>query len=526
MSIGTRQRVSIAAVASAALLALAPGAEAARERSTNVVVIVTDDQELGSLSKRTMPNVLGKIARRGTSFTDFVVSGPLCCPARAVNLTGQYGHNNGVLWNHASNPGSAEGGYGSLRSKHQTLPVWLREEGYRTVHIGRYLNLYQRWVSDPSEVAPGWTDWHTVHEPYGYYRYTLHRNGRSVPYHSRRRDHLTRVLNEIATKTVRTHRFGRQPLFMAVDHLVPHAGQPPSRECGTNPTPIARDIGTFRREPLPQPPSFNEDDVSDKPPFIADRPQLGHEEVAEVRTTYRCRLESLIGVDRGVRQLFKALRKRNQLRNTAILFTSDNGWFSGQHRIPASKVIPYEEALRVPMLLRLPGSMRDRRTPRRVTAPAANIDIVPTVLDLAGARPCVRGECRRLDGRSLLPLARGRGRGFDPERPILLELDNPGSRAAPLSTCSYAGVRRGGFVYIEHRETSGPLRPADCAGPSFSELYDLRRDPHQLENLSTSAGGGLRSTLEADLARTLARLRDCSGSAASERPLADRPRCP
>ena len=104
-----------------------------------------------------MPNVLRDIAGKGTTFTDYIDSGPLCCPSRAVLLTGQYGHNNGVMWN---NPA-----YADLRQKDNTLPVWLQQAGYVTAHLGKYLNLYGLATGDPNQVAPGWDEWDTVLEP-------------------------------------------------------------------------------------------------------------------------------------------------------------------------------------------------------------------------------------------------------------------------------------------------------------------------------------------------------------------------
>ena len=151
----------------------------------NIIVIQTDDQNPASLTPQTMPNVLRDIAGKGTTFTDYIDSGPLCCPSRAVLLTGQYGHNNGVMWN---NPA-----YADLRQKDNTLPVWLQQAGYVTAHVGKYLNLYGLATGHPNQVAPGWDQWDTVLEPVGgphplaptpYYNYVLRVNGDAVQYGS------------------------------------------------------------------------------------------------------------------------------------------------------------------------------------------------------------------------------------------------------------------------------------------------------------------------------------------------------
>jgi N-acetylglucosamine-6-sulfatase len=500
------------------------GAVPAAGKQPNVIVVVTDDQELASLHERTMPNVLEHIGGKGTDFTEFVVSGPLCCPARAVNLTGQYGHNNGVTWNTAGSLFPRPGGYGDLREKRNTLPVWMRKAGYRTAHLGRYLNLYARAVGDPDEVPPGWNEWHTMIEPYQYREFVLRRNGRSQTMDRRPRSYLTRVLDRTAIRLIRRQAKRPKPLFMMLDHLAPHASPDRSPRCGTSPKPDPRDLDAFLDEPLPRTPSFNEADVSDKPGFVARRPSIDAERLEAIETRYRCRLASLLAVDRSVGRIVKVLRKQRELGNTALIFTSDNGYFGGQHRIPAEKIIPYEEALRVPMLMRLPARMRKSRVPR-VAAPTVNADLVPTILRLAKARPCLGERCRRMDGRPLVGLAQGHRPGWSRDRPQLLGLHAPSQAATPYTPCSYGGIRQGGAVYIEHHSRtlgfSGP-----CSPEPINELYDLRADPHQLRNLSATVRGGLLGERERELRGRLRGLRECSGVRGRDPALPDRPFCP
>jgi arylsulfatase A-like enzyme len=470
------------------------------------VVVTTDDQDVASLSPWTMPNVTRLLAQRGTTFTDYVASGPLCCPSRAVFLTGQYGHNNGVLWNYPDP-------YGDLRDKRNTLPVWLRRSGYRTAHVGRYLNVYERGVDEPNEVAPGWDEWHTILEPLQYYDYKLRVNGRAVRYGSRGPDYLTRVINRTAVNLIRHHGFGRRPLFMAIDHLAPHTNPAPGTHCELSATPDPRDAHLFSNAPLPRPASFNERDVSDKPSFIRARPGLGPAANGEITRHYRCRLASLRAVDRGVGQIHRALRAEGELDDTVIVFTSDNGWFAGQHRVPRGKTVPYEESLRVPLVVRLPAPLSGLRTPRATGKPVANIDLPPTILRIAGARPCqARGDCRVLDGRSLLPLLRGRGGAWPEDRGILLELESREPRVGPNLPCDYEGIRAGGHVYLEHHSATG-AEGGRCRRAEETELYDLRRDPFQLSNLAPATAGTAAARREASLAARLARLRRCAGVA-------------
>jgi N-acetylglucosamine-6-sulfatase len=398
-------RLGLTVVALACLAALAPPVARAAERP-NIVVVATDDQDAASVNPPVMPHVTRLLGRHGTSFDDAVASGPLCCPSRATFLTGQYGHSNGVLWN---NPG----GYADLREKANTLPVWLERAGYRTAHVGRYLNGYRESVGDTNRAAPGWNEWHTVLDPASYYSYVLRANGHAIHYGNRDHHHLTRVLTRAAVGVVERYAPSRAPLFLVVDHLAPHRSGVPSPRCGTYPTPDPRDRDAFADEPLPMAPSFNEPDVADKPSFVRARPGISAAGVAEVTREHRCRLASLRSVDRGVARIYDALRAVGEHDDTVFVFTSDNGWLAGQHRVPGGKVLPYEESLRVPLLVRLPERIRGPAPLVRSSgAPVANIDLAPTLLELARARPCApSGRCRVLDGRSLLPLLRGRWGG-------------------------------------------------------------------------------------------------------------------
>ena len=136
----SRAVVKVLVVLAASAIGCLASAPVAAGRPPNIIVIQTDDQDNGTVNERVMPNVKRLLSSVGTTFTDYIDSGPLCCPSRAVLLTGQYGHNNGVMWN-APNP------YGDLIGKDNTVPVWLQQAGYVTAHVGKYLNSYGKAVS-------------------------------------------------------------------------------------------------------------------------------------------------------------------------------------------------------------------------------------------------------------------------------------------------------------------------------------------------------------------------------------------
>jgi arylsulfatase A-like enzyme len=508
-------------VSSGSLLSTAAGGPAGAPKRPNIVVVVTDDQTLASLSAATMPSTVELIGGGGTEFTNAVATTPLCCPSRASMLTGQYAHNHGTLGNTP--------GYEALRHKANTLPVWLRRAGYVTAHVGKYLNRYKASVERPTEVAPGWKEWHTVIDParryVRYYDYRLAVNGDAVRLGDRPRDYITRVINRRAARMVREYARKPKPLYLQVDHRAPHTeeGVDSGGSCGGMIPPDPRDAAAFAGEPLPRPPSFDEEDVSDKPSFIRELPRLSGATAGAIERRYRCALASLRSVDRGVRKIVAALRQAKELDDTVLMFTSDNGFFLGEHRIPEQKTRPYEEAVRVPLLIRVPERYRgDTAAPAEVSEPVANIDIAPTILDLAGARPCSARACRVMDGRSLLGLIRG-GAEWPDDRAIVLEFD-AGPRARPKRVCRYQGVRVAGRVYLRHTAATDAVT-GECRPIDEREHYDLASDPFQLDNLYPAGAGTPQGAAEAQLDAKLEQLGDCAGVSGRDPASGARPFC-
>jgi N-acetylglucosamine-6-sulfatase len=489
-------------------------AHAARGGRPNIVLIRTDDQTRRQLNRQTMPQTMNLLFERGTRFTRSVIATPQCCPSRGALLTGQYGHNNGVLSNTP--------GYPALRRKRNTLPVWLHRAGYRTAHFGKYLNGYTRAVQPRSAVAPGWDMWQTTFgDSSRYYDYPLSANGRMVRFGHRRRDYITRVLDRKATQFI--HAYGpRRPLYLQIDHRAPHAadGTTKGRCSGSPPQPDARDMKRFSTTPLPTPPSFNEANVSDKPSFLRRR-ELDDTAIARMQLRYQCALASLRGVDRGVKRIYRAFGRLHELRRTVFIFTSDNGFFQGEHRIRAGKTLAYGESIRVPLVIRAPKAYR-RGASRvlRVPEPVANIDLVPTILELAGARPCrAGGACRVLDGRSLVGLLSGDGSPWPSDRGILLEYRHRGEPR--MGVCAYTGVHTSDRTYVEYTsaQDSGA---ANCGPTDARELYDFGSDPFELDNVADASA---HESEVQQLSQRLARLKDCAGIAGRDRRVGGRPFC-
>ncbi len=465
------------------VLAIAPqatgpsAADAAGPRPRpNVVVLMTDDQTLRSM--RALPRTRTLVGNQGARFANSFVSNPRCCPSRATFLTGQYSHNNGVLTN-----GPPIGGWQRLRGTSNWLPTWLRGAGYRTVHVGKFLNHYG--LDDPTEVPPGWDEWYGTVDPttYRYYGYTVNENGALRTY-GRDRDprfYSTDFTGQRSARIVERLAPAAQPFFLSVAFLAPHTGSPhePVDPAGLGTPAIAeRHRGAFASSALPRGGAFNEADVSDKPPFLR-RARLRPARIAAIEALYRQRLESLLAVDQAVEQIVAALRDSGELDNTLIVFTSDNGYLAGEHRLPHGKAKAYDPSIRVPLMIRGPGVPAGSQ-PRQMVV---NADLAPTILDAARAT-----AGRVLDGRSLLPLARDPALGAN--RPVLVEI----AKGAGMLTTA---IRTRRWMYAEHVNGA-------------SEFYDMAADPHQLRSLHASPA---LAPVRAALARRLARLRSCRGSA-------------
>jgi N-acetylglucosamine-6-sulfatase len=445
-----------------------------RPDTPNVVFVMTDDQTVADLEQ--MPKTRRLVGERGASFDNFIVSFPLCCPSRASFLTGRYAHNSGVL----SNSPEHGGGYAAMQQRH-TIAAWLRAAGYRTASVGRYLNFYG--VLDPTEVPPVWDEWYVPPGPSTYivFDYELNENGELVSYGSEPGDYQTDVFARHARRFVRENAGADHPFFLSVTPLAPHGEndeRAPSRFEGPRPAPRHR--GELRDLELPGKPSLEDRDRSDRPSALEASDELSERFRERMEGSNRRRGRSLLAVDDLVAGLVRELRRADALDDTYIFFTSDNGFLLGEHGLKG-KITPYDEVVRVPLLVRGPGIEAGGRH----EGMAANIDIAPTVAELAGAEPT-----RRVDGISLVPALEG-GRAL-PERDILLEnLDESGVPKQPL----YAGIRNRRFSYVEYE-------------PRGVELYDMRDDPHQLRNL---AGDPDHRADERRLARRLAELRDCRG---------------
>jgi arylsulfatase A-like enzyme len=448
----------------------------------NVLVLETDDQTLAEME--VLPNVRRLIGDQGVTFDNNFDSFSLCCPSRATFLTGQYSHNNGVRGN-----APPQGGYQAL-DKSNTLAVWLQRGGYYTVHLGKFLNGYGR--QNPTEIPPGWSEWHGAVDPttYRYYDYTLNEGGTLHTFCATPQPscYQTDVYRDKANEIIR-RRAAQGPFFLWVAFLGDHSGAPREPddppELGT-PAPAPRHHDALKGTPLPQPASFNEADVSDKPQAIRRRPLLNTRQIAAIQENWQQRRETLMSVDEAVASIVETLRQTGELDNTLILFTSDNGFFHGEHRVSSGKVLWYEPSIHLPLLLRWTGNKSLPRGVRRSQL-TMNVDDAETILDATGVR-----AGRTEDGVSLLPFWRDAGKEIG--RDLLID-NSPGAG-------HFDGIRTPHYKYAEYANGD-------------RELYDLRKDPEELQSQHANPA---YDALKASLAARLHNLVNCAGAGCRARP--------
>ncbi len=551
-------------------------ASAARAKGSEVegqkpsfVVIQTDDETMEELydgvrmlngaEEFAMPNTLQMLGEKGVTFTRYYTPYSLCAPSRVSLLTGRYAHNNNVRGNVPPNGGWT--GFQSRLAYSHNIATWLQGAGYRTIHIGKILNGYGDAPYSPgTEVPPGWSSWHTIlnsdtnHYAYGY---LLNNNGvvegpygNSGSWETREYGEIddagcpyaplngkpcyyeTDHFNQLAVEELAATP-AEQPFYMQVDYTSPHGDfRKPA-----GPQPATRDIGRFSGAPLPdnRAEGFNEGNVNDKPRFIREAPYLNAAEIHTYRVYYQNCLNALISVDEGVKQILDELGGLGRLSNTYVIFTSDNGFFFGQHRLVGGKFLAYEPSTHLPLIIRGPGIKPDSASGQL----ANTIDIAPTILELAEVAPD-----KSIDGVSLRPY--WEDTSLRSRRPLLFEsfvqtddVEANGQAPTEISTPerTASGKARGKLLSGPARKntaatSSNPPAHASVVAPPKNyygirlgpykyiewpdgekELYDINKDPYELNNIVRNKNfTPIRNFLHNELVR----LEECNGRTCQE----------
>lgn len=406
----------------------------ARANAPSIVLILSDDQRWDTLWS--MPNVRSEIVSRGVTFTNGFVVNASCCPSRATTLTGEYSHTTGVYTNHSKRP---YGGVLAFRDA-STIATALQGAGYRTGLFGKYLNGYRG-----TYVPPGWDRWFaSTHGTY--YNYDANRDGVDVTFGSDPADYSTDVYGSAAVNFIE-NTDPSTPLFLLFSPNAPHRPA----------TPAPGDDDAFSTLDRWRPPSYNERDVSDKPAYVRRQERLSRTRRAAIDAFRRDQYRTLISLDRQVGAIVAALDAANRLSTTLLAYSSDNGMLWGEHRL-TGKGAPYEESIRVPMVLRYDPLIAEPRTDRHLVL---NLDLAPTFAAAAGT------DLPDAEGRSLLPLLSGTSPRWRSQ--FLIEHLNLNELGLP----TYCAVRSKRYAWIEY-------------GSGEKELYDLRRDPFELKDRAAS----------------------------------------
>lgn len=438
----------------------------------NLLMITMDDASLKDM--KFMPHLQEVIAGQGVTIANGMAPTPICVPARASLLTGQYARNHGAVT--ISGEG---GGYKAFNDK-DTLPVSLQKAGYDTMMTGKYLNGYTK--AEVHHQPPGWTVWRPTVDfaTYNFEHPQLLIDGKVTDFDT----YSTTLLSDQSNGLIEQHAKGadrNNPWYMWVNYVAPHHGSPHESDDPdgiATTVPDKRDRDTFKDLDLDTTPEMFEKDPSDKGLIRAARQKWSKQRRAGLREARQQRVEALQAVDRAIDRTVTTLKKTGQLDNTYIVVTSDNGFFVGEHNL-YGKLWYFLDALGIPMFIRGPGLPAGTTT----QAPVTNADWAPTFAALAGAT-----MARNVDGVDVMPW-----------------LDSDATRrVVPISgwpvkgglTPLYTGVAVGPWTYVRGKKGRG-------------EMYYRTDDPYQLYNLY---GDPRYKAQRQELKQLWLQTRDCAGA--------------
>jgi N-acetylglucosamine-6-sulfatase len=468
----TRATLAIGLVAAmAATLAIrqAPAEKPAAQKP-NIVFILTDDLSWNLVNRQFAPHIVA-LQHRGVTFDHYFVADSLCCPSRATIFTGQFPHNTKVVSNTAPLGGYAR--FQQRRLAQRTFAVALQREGYATSLLGKYLNGYgDAFISAATApIPPGWSDWHVSNRTgYREFDYLLNDNGRFNAYGD---DYGVDVLAADATAFIKPG----GPFAVEIATFAPHAPY----------TPAPRNADDFPGLIQPRDPSFDANNAH-PPAWLRRRPPLTPSQITKMDDDFRRRAQAVESVDALLARV-----EREVPPNTYIVFSSDNGFHMGQHRLASGKMTAFDTDVRVPLIVAGPGVPRGRV----IHQVAQNTDLYPTFVELAGGTPSPS-----TDGHSLVPLLHGktppwRTLALIEHRGRRLAVTDPDRQSDDPTTYAALRISRPGLeaVYVEYLDGE-------------REYYDIARDPFERRNVANT----LTPSRKAELHAQLAQLETCQGA--------------
>jgi N-acetylglucosamine-6-sulfatase len=449
---------------------------AAEPRRPNIVFVLVDDMRWDDFGAAGHPFIetphMDRLAREGARFTNAFATTPLCSPSRASFLTGQYAHTNGIVDNTA-------------RQSHAlpVFPLELQKAGYRTGFFGKW------HMGNDDSPRPGFNHWVAMPGQGEAIDPSLNVDGKRVAEKGYTTDLLTDYVERFIDGA------GDTPFLVYLAHKAIHPNVIQLDDGSVKPldgqpggfVAADRHRGRYQGRTMPRranafvPPT-------DKPALmrrIGTMPPLG-KGTATTDEEIRGRLEMLLGVDDSLGRIVATLSRKGILDDTLVVFTSDHGYFYGEHGLNEERRLAYEETIRIPLIVRFPRLAKAGSTPSEMVL---SIDLAPTLLEVAGLTPGAS-----IQGRSLVPVLTGKAQGWRTSFLVEYYSDTVFPR---IKTMGYSAVRTGRHKYIQFRELKG-----------MDELYDLEADPYELRNLAArSESAALLEQLQAELQRIVASAR-------------------
>ena len=442
----------------------------------NILLLLTDDQDVVLGSFDHMPHVKALLQDQGMTFVNGFVHTPICCPSRSSIMTGRYLHHCGVHNNSIAGNCYGQEWIENMESDH-TFAVHAQAAGYTTAYTGKYLNQYGYQQS--MAVPEGWDHWLGLVGNSQYYHYTLIKGGtnqtaKRIKHKDRYpQDYLPSVMNQQVLQWMKEL---PEPWLIVAAWPTPHGP--------FTPAPWANGTMTDHHPPLTE--NYNASDhfMQQKHWIMRQLHPINAETASSVDRYYQMRLEALKSVDSHVAEMVETLQSDSQLDHTVILYSSDNGFQFGQHRLSMDKRHLYENDIRVPFCMRGPGIPANTKS----TAIVANIDIAPTIMEIAQAP-----SDSKMDGISFWKYARGKSDPpFTRRRDLLITYNGEGRSPCGMSECPFSWDKPlwmpDCFNNTYHcvrtldGETEDSIYCRFVDDEDFVEYYDLQTNPYQLDN--------------------------------------------